>query len=60
MREHNIDMPLVAIGGITQGDIPDLLRCGVDGIALSGSIINAKDPLQQMREVVGLLSKKRA
>ena len=60
MREHNIDIPLVAIGGITQGDIPDLLRCGVDGIALSGSIINAKDPLQQMREVVGLLSKKRA
>lgn len=60
MREHNIDIPLVAIGGITQGDIPDLLRCGVDGIALSGSIINAKDPLQQMREVVELLSKKRA
>lgn len=59
MREHNIDIPLVAIGGITQGDIPDLLRCGVDGIALSGSIINAKDPLQQMREVVELLSKKR-
>ena len=60
MREHNIDIPLVAIGGITQGDIPNLLRCGVDGIALSGSIINAKDPLQQMREVVELLSKKRA
>lgn len=60
MREHNIDIPLVAIGGITQSDIPDLLRCGVDGIALSGSIINAKDPLQQMREVVELLSKKRA
>lgn len=60
MREHNIDIPLVAIGGITQSDIPDLLRCGVDGIALSGSILNAKDPLQQMREVVELLSKKRA
>lgn len=51
MRECNIDIPLIAIGGITKSDIPQLLRCGVDGIALSGSIINAENPVQQMREV---------
>ena len=55
MREHNICIPLIAIGGITKGDIPRLLECGVDGIALSGSIINAEEPVQHMREVAALL-----
>ena len=48
MRKHNIGTPLVAIGGITKDDIPELLRCGVDGIALSGSIIGAKEPVMEM------------
>ncbi len=57
MREHNITTPLVAIGGITKGDIPELLECGVGGIALSGSIINAENPVRQMREVAAILLK---
>lgn len=57
MRECNIDIPLIAIGGITKSDIPQLLKCGVDGIALSGSIINAENPVQQMREVANILLK---
>ena len=51
MRESNINIPLVAIGGITKDDIPELLRCGVNGIALSGSIINAEEPVQEMLEI---------
>jgi thiamine-phosphate pyrophosphorylase len=58
MRDRNIDIPLVAIGGIAKEDIPELLRCGVDGIALSGSVINATDPIQQMREVAAIILKK--
>jgi thiamine-phosphate pyrophosphorylase len=58
MRDNDIDIPLVAIGGIAKEDIPELLRCGVDGIALSGSVINATDPIQQMREVVAIILKK--
>lgn len=57
MREHNITTPLVAIGGITKCDIPELLECGVGGIALSGSIINAENPVRQMREVAAILLK---
>lgn len=57
MHLHNIDIPLIAIGGITKGDIPELLCCGVDGIALSGSIISAEAPVQQMREVADILLK---
>lgn len=58
MRDRNIDIPLVAIGGIAKEDIPELLRCGVEGIALSGSVINATDPIQQMREVAAIILKK--
>ena len=54
MRNHNLHIPLVAIGGIAKDDIPSLLACGVDGIALSGSIINADNPIQEMRDIVDI------
>jgi len=41
MKENNINIPLVAIGGITKDDIPELINVGVDGIAMSGSILRA-------------------
>jgi thiamine-phosphate pyrophosphorylase len=55
MREADIHIPVVAIGGIHREDIPQLLVCGVQGIALSGSIINANDPVEEMRHVVDLI-----
>jgi thiamine-phosphate pyrophosphorylase len=57
MREHNITIPLIAIGGIAKEDIPQLLKSGVDGIALSGSILRAANPSQKMREIVDILIK---
>ena len=54
MSEADIHIPLVAIGGIRKEDIPQLLACGVDGIALSGSIINASDPVEEMRHIINL------
>lgn len=49
MRAAHIDLPLVAIGGITEADVPALLAAGVSGIALSGSVLRAADPAAQMR-----------
>ena len=57
MREKGIDIPLVAIGGITKEDIPQLLECGINGIALSGSIINAENPVREMADVIEILTK---
>jgi thiamine-phosphate pyrophosphorylase len=57
MREHNITIPLIAIGGIAKEDIPQLLECGVDGIALSGSILRADNPSQEMREIADIFIK---
>ena len=58
MKEKNIHIPLVAIGGICKGNIPELLQSGVNGIALSGSILHADDPIREMEEIVEILKVK--
>lgn len=52
MREQGISVPLIAIGGITEADIPELTATGIDGIAVSGSVLNAPDPVAQMARLV--------
>lgn len=44
MKGTGIGLPVVAIGGITGRDIPDIMATGVNGIAASGVIIGAPDP----------------
>ena len=52
MKAENIDIPIVAIGGITKEDIPDIMKTGVNGIALSSSILNAKDPASETHDIM--------
>lgn len=56
MKGAGIDLPVVAIGGIGLSDIPALLETGVSGIALSGSILRAADPVAEMRAVCAALA----
>ena len=56
MRENNITVPIVAIGGICKEDIPSLLECGIDGIALSGSVLNAARPIDEMLEITKIIN----
>lgn len=58
MKEAGISLPLVAIGGITCDDIPCLLSAGVSGIALSGSILRAESPVDEMKKVIRQLTNK--
>lgn len=52
MKEADIHLPIVAIGGITKEDIPSLMKTGITGIALSGSILRAECPIEEMKEIV--------
>ena len=52
LKAENIAMPLVAIGGITKEDIPVIAETGVVGIALSGTVLRADDPVREMRALV--------
>lgn len=45
VRDSGMEIPIVAIGGITADDIESLMSTGVNGIAVSGAIINADDPM---------------
>ncbi|MCL1942056.1 MAG: thiamine phosphate synthase [Candidatus Azobacteroides sp.] len=53
-RERDIRLPIVAIGGITYGDIPDILHTGVAGIALSSTILNADNPVEETKRIINL------
>lgn len=53
MRKANIALPIVAIGGILKEDIPAIMQTGVTGIAVSGAILNAADPAEEMRLFIG-------
>ena len=52
MKDEGIDLPVVAIGGITINDIPQLMRIGMSGVALSGTVLRAADPVAEMRQIV--------
>ena len=56
MRNEKISLPIVAIGGITAEDIPLLMRCGVNGIAVSGAVLHAANPVEEMQRIVAVTS----
>ncbi|MDR0926207.1 MAG: thiamine phosphate synthase [Ignavibacteria bacterium] len=49
---NGIFLPIVAIGGITNDDIPNVLSTGVSGIAISGSILNATNPIRETANIL--------
>lgn len=57
MKENDIELPIVAIGGITADDIPAIMQTGVTGIALSGTVLRAADPAREMKILIELLEK---
>lgn len=55
-----IDMPVVAIGGISTADIPAIMSTGVSGIAISSTILNAADPTDKTTEIINLISQNKS
>lgn len=45
VRDAGMEIPIVAVGGITLDDVEPLMQTGINGIAVSGAIINAEDPM---------------
>lgn len=50
MRENKISLPMVAIGGLTPDDIDPLAELGI-GVAMSGTILNAENPVTMTRQI---------
>lgn len=52
MKAAGINLPIVAIGGITYDDIPAIMQTGVTGIALSGTILRADNPVDETHRIL--------
>lgn len=54
---NGIRIPTVAIGGIGYDDIDGIMQTGVNGIAVSGSIIKAENPTEATKRMIQKLNK---
>lgn len=54
-HKNHLDIPILAIGGITSEDIPLLLKTGVSGIALSSTILNAEHPIEETKKIIEII-----
>ncbi len=58
-RSQGINIPIVAIGGITETDIPDVLNAGPDGVALSGEILRSQNIEEKTANIISAINKAR-
>ena len=54
MDEAGIELPVVAIGGILRDDVAAIMETGVSGIAISGAVLDADNPAEEMRMCIEL------
>jgi len=56
MRQAEINIPVVAVGGIRLEDVRPLMQAGVNGLAVSGAIACAEDPVGATRAFLSALA----
>ncbi|HIC87299.1 MAG TPA: thiamine phosphate synthase, partial [Aquificae bacterium] len=52
---ENVHIPVVAIGGINHENVKEVLKVGVDGVAVISAIVGAEDVVEatrRMREII--------
>jgi thiamine-phosphate pyrophosphorylase len=57
LKQNDITIPIVAIGGITFDDIDQLMCTGINGVAVSGSIIKAGNPTIMTNKIINELKR---
>ncbi len=50
-----VDVPVIAIGGVTAGRVPGLLAAGAYGVAVVGAVADSADPAAATRALVAAL-----
>lgn len=50
-----VDVPVIAIGGVTAATVPALLAAGAHGVAVVGALSGAADPARVTAELLGAL-----
>jgi thiamine-phosphate pyrophosphorylase len=52
-----VDVPVIAIGGVTAARIGELMAAGAHGVAVIGAVTGAPDPAAATRELLGALTR---
>lgn len=52
VNREAINIPVCAIGGITLADVPAIMATGVDGIAVSGAVLQSDNPVKAMYDLI--------
>jgi thiamine-phosphate pyrophosphorylase len=55
LKERGLTIPIIAIGGITDEDISEILEIGIYGVAISGSIISAANRKNMVNKINKIL-----
>lgn len=50
-----VDVPVIAISGITAARVPEVMATGAHGIAVVGAVVDAPDPAAATRELLTML-----
>lgn len=58
-EDAGVRIPIIAIGGIRLEDVDALMDTGIAGIAVSGAIVNAPDPVKETRRFIQEIFKNR-
>jgi thiamine-phosphate pyrophosphorylase len=53
---ESVSIPVIAIGGITLGNVKSVMDAGADGVAVISAIADAEDPLESVRAFVRILN----
>ncbi len=57
LRQEGIRLPIVAIGGIVARDIEAIMSTGIDGIALSGALLQAADTTEETQKIISIINR---
>jgi len=50
-----VRVPVIAVGGITESNVAEVIEAGANGVAVIGAIWNANDPMEAARALRGAL-----
>lgn len=56
-RAAGITLPIVAIGGIAEDDIPSILDAGPAGVAISSTILGASSPQEKTAQILEIINR---
>ena len=57
VKKSGFNLPVIAIGGITPEDLPELLKTGLYGVAVSGALTQKSDARERIKSMYAELEK---